>query len=173
MCEIELVPWKENLGLASIGLQKSSPYLPFMKQVIVDIQANGVLKNLNQRWLTKQPICRRSNTVPISPKKLILCFIWIILGMVVAFMTLLIEYCCGRKSSTVKVINKDIIKISLENYTLNLVNQHKISGNELTEIIQDVDKSIKHSYLMVEKFVTVSEDQNIKKHQKAMMLKSS
>ena len=72
MCEVELIPWKENLGLASIGLQKSSPYLPFMKQIIVDIQENGILKNLNHRWLTRQPICKRSNTAQISPKKLIL-----------------------------------------------------------------------------------------------------
>ena len=32
-CKIKIIPWKQPLGSASIGLPKDSPLEPFMKQI--------------------------------------------------------------------------------------------------------------------------------------------
>ena len=56
-CRIEFIPWDRKYGSVSIPITKSSPYEPFMRQVIADVYSTGALKKLQQKWLKTEHQC--------------------------------------------------------------------------------------------------------------------
>ena len=69
-CRIEFIPWDRKYGSVSIPITKSSPYEPFMRQVIADVYSTGALKKLQQKWLKTEHQCEKPDVKPISPYSL-------------------------------------------------------------------------------------------------------
>ena len=72
-------------------IQKSSPYEPFIKQVILDIYAKGILNKIQQKWSIKEPYCEEAEIKPISFQKVVTCFLLTLCGIALSMITLMVE----------------------------------------------------------------------------------
>ena len=90
-CKIEIIPWQHTLGYNTMLIQKYSPYEPFIKQVILDIYAKGILNKIQQKWSIKEPHCEEAEINPISFQKVVTCFVLIFCGIVLSMITLMME----------------------------------------------------------------------------------
>ena len=73
-----------------MALSKDSPYKQFMDKVILDIMESGNLKKSRLKWFTKETDCQ-TETNPISFQKVILIFVSISAGMILAIVILIYE----------------------------------------------------------------------------------
>ena len=89
-CIVESIPWKKTVGYVTMALSKDSPYKQFMDKVILDIMESGNLKKSRLKWFTKETDCQ-TETNPISFQKVILIFVSISAGMILAIVILIYE----------------------------------------------------------------------------------
>lgn len=140
-CKIKFIPWSQPLGTTSIALQKYSPYEVFMKQVILDLQSNGVLKKLRKKYAITSQECSSPIVKAISSEKIIVCFLWITFGMVVSMMILLYECFIQKvkkKSNQLpKLCMKKSIGINFKDYVQNIIHQNFVSKEEIVSIMRD------------------------------------
>ena len=90
-CKIELIPWQQRMGYASMLIQKSSPYEPFLKQVVFGLYTKGILNKIQQKWSIKEPYCEEAEIKPISFQKVVTCFLLTLCGIVFSIITLMVE----------------------------------------------------------------------------------
>ena len=114
------------MGSFSIPLTKGLPYDIFMRQIIFELTERGQLDQLQKKWKDSQPDCsilHRSGNA-LGWQKIMTVFIIIIIGILMAFVTLVIEkmyhhnyqgifHSNSTKCLSVKEINK--IDSSLNN----------------------------------------------------------
>ena len=143
-CRIKLIPWKQPLGSMSVGLQKLSPYEPFMKQVIMDIYAKGILKKLQQKYSLTPPQCETKDIKPISLEKIVVCFVWIVFGIMASMITLVLECFVGKCKERPKPLAKEMKKAVKENFkgfVEELTQLEYISIDELVTILRNIKEN--------------------------------
>ena len=87
-----------------MAVRKNSPYAPFLKRQMLEIIDSGQLQRITNRYATKaNHVCEQSiqkyegdNGTPLSYKKLLMLFVIIVVGMVMAIFVLMIEI-LGKK----------------------------------------------------------------------------
>ena len=143
-CRIKFIPWNQPLGSMSVGLQMLSPYEPFMKQVVMDIYANGILKKLQQKHSVTPPQCETKDIKPISLEKIVVCFVWIAFGTIVAIITMVLECFVGKCKERPKPLVKELKKAVKENFkglVEELTQLEYVSIDELVAILQDIKEN--------------------------------
>ena len=138
-CRIEFTPWEQNIGSLSFPITKSSPYEPFMKQIVTDLYSTGVLKKLQQKWLEAERQCEKPDVKPISPQKVITSFIWIFIGMTTSVMTFIVErlfFKCKKAKEVSHQSNaKDVMKTRIKNMVDDLFQQEDVSDEDMVYMI--------------------------------------
>ena len=140
-CMIELIPWQQIIGANAMILQKSSPYEPFMKQVILDLYSSGILKQLQQKWSITDRNCKMADITPISPQKVFVCFIWVLCGMVTSLVTLIVERQLVKFWTNSKSTDRSCMKNKIESFADEVFSQKYCSDKELIQMIAETCKA--------------------------------
>ena len=139
-CMIDLIPWQQRIGANAMILQKSSPYEPFMKQVILDLYSSGILKQLQQKWSITDRNCEMADNKPISPQKVFVCFIWILCGMVTSLITLIVERQLVKFWKNSNPTDKTCMKNKIESFVDDVFIRKSCSDEELIQMIAEACK---------------------------------
>lgn len=136
-CRIEFIPWDRKYGSVSIPITKSSPYEPFMRQAFADIYSTGALQKLQQKWLKTEHQCENAEVKPISPQKVITCFIWILGGMISSVLTIIVEkliFKCKKVKNVSQSNARDAMNTRIRNIVDDLFQQKDIPDEEMVHM---------------------------------------
>ena len=140
-CMIDLIPWQQRIGANAMILQKSSPYEPFMKQVILDLYSSGILKQLQQKWSITDLNCVMADNKPISPQKVFVCFIWVLCGMVTALITLVFERQLVKLWNDSRHTDESCMKNKIDSFVDDVFIRKSCSDEELIQMIAEAFKA--------------------------------
>ena len=144
--------WKYRMGSFSIPLTKGLPYDIFMKQIIFELMEGGQLNQLQKKWEDSQPDCgvlHRSGNA-LGWQKIMTVFVIIIMGILMAFVTLVIEkiyhhnyqgifHSNSTKCLSVKEINKIKLQETLKEINSNLNNDILIRCTMMESLYQAIE----------------------------------
>ena len=141
-CKIDLIPWREFIGSLSIPMVKSSPYEPFLREQIIGLYANGIIRSLEQQWSPKAPECLKPKVKEISLEKVIVSFTWIAIGigssLVILIMEKLYKFANHNQFNQTNEPINSIIEEDIENYFEHLLYIENVPVHRLLEIFQKV-----------------------------------
>ena len=137
-CKIELIPWREFIGSLSIPIVKSSPYEPYLREQIIGLYANGIIRSLEQKWSPKAPECLKPKVKEISLQKVIVSFLWILIGTASSLVILIIEKLYFKVVKQNPINKERIIEREIENYFEHLLFQRNIPVHRMMEILKKV-----------------------------------
>ena len=144
--------WKYRMGSFSIPLTKGLPYDIFMRQIIFELTERGQLDQLQKKWEDSQPDCsilHRSGNA-LGWQKIMTVFVIIIMGILMAFVTLVIEKMYHRnyqgifhsnstKCLSVKKINKIRLQAILREINSSLNNDILIRFTMMESLYQAIE----------------------------------
>ena len=144
--------WKYRMGSFSIPLTKGLPYDIFMRQIIFELTERGQLDQLQKKWKDSQPDCsilHRSGNA-LGWQKIMTVFVIIIMGILMAFVTLVIEkmyhhnyqgnfHSNSTKCLSVKEINKIKLQGTLKKIDCSLNNDRIIGCSTMKSLYQEME----------------------------------
>ena len=133
-------------------ITKSSSFEPFMKEIITDLYTTGLMKRIKQKWLENDRQCEKSDVKPISPQKVITCFIWIICGMTASIFIFIAEksiLSCKKADDNIQSTKEDETRTKIRNFVDDLFQQENIPDDRLINMILSAanEKIIKQTSL--------------------------
>ena len=92
-CEIKVLWQSSQPSQQSFGFPKRSPLLPFFRYAYKKLRQTGTLQRISEKWKdkTKSSKCGRKNMTPLTFKKLATLYIILLVGTILAAITLVTE----------------------------------------------------------------------------------
>ena len=92
-CEIKVLWQSSQPSQQSFGFPKSSPLLPFFRYAYKKLRQTGTLKRISEKWKdkTKSSKCGQNNMTPLTFKKLAALYVILLVGTILAAITLVAE----------------------------------------------------------------------------------
>ena len=121
---------------------KSSPYEPFLREQIIGLYANGIIRSLEHKWSPKAPECLKPKVKEISLEKVIVSFTWIAIGigssLVILIMEKLYKFANQNQFNQTNDAINSIIEKDIENYFEHLLYHENVPIHRMLEIFQKV-----------------------------------
>ena len=158
------------MGSQSIPITKGLPYGIFMKQIIIEMTANGQLNRFLRKWTLPKPDCKpiyEAGTA-LSLEKMISLFIISMIGIFVGIITIIIENIFHAYKPMKHVSIKEANNMKLQRFfmklQINLCNDEFFHQSPITmkTLIKEIQN---HNDLLIDAFNTgVAEDEETLPH---------
>ena len=114
--------WETKMGLIGLPITKGLPYGIFMNQIIFEITENGQLNRLIKKWTLPKPDCRpiHKEGKPLGLEKMNSLFLLSIFGILIAFITIIIENLYHSHKPRKHVSIKEANNMNLQRFFMNL-----------------------------------------------------
>ena len=113
-----------------------------MREQIIGLYANGIIRSLEHKWSPKAPECLKPKVKEISLEKVIVSFTWIAIGigssLVILIMEKLYKFANQNQFNQTNDAINSIIEKDIENYFEHLLYHENVPIHRMLEIFLKV-----------------------------------